>query len=67
MIEILRRFLETRLRNCDIFDEPKVAFDHAFGGVLMFIDLFPEKYEEVKEIWDIYEPEFERKVWGVKW
>lgn len=65
MIEKLRAFLEMRLRNCDVFDEPKVAFDHAFGGVLMFIDLFPEKYEEIEKMWNEYKPEFERKVWGV--
>ena len=67
-VNILTRFLDRQLKYCDTYDKPLTAYDQVFGGVQMFLELYPDNatQDKVAALWnDVYRPQFEHKVYGV--
>lgn len=67
-VNALTRFLDRQLKYCDTYDKPLTAYDQAFGGVQLFLELYPNNItqDKVATLWnDVYRPQFEHKVYGV--
>jgi hypothetical protein len=63
----LRIFLDRYVRYAQEFGwDPQRAYDQAFGGLQLFIELNPELEVDICELWyDEYKPLFEKLVYGV--
>ena len=65
-INALIRNLDRKLRWAKEWDNPKAAFDQAFGALEMYCELYPNDEEKVVELWyEVYKPQFEKVVYGV--
>ena len=67
-LNALIRFLDRQLKYCDTYDKPLTAYDQAFGGVQLFLELYPDNttQDKVAALWnETYQPQFEKKVWGI--
>ena len=63
----LQKFVMYCLRACAKAENNKEIWMHqAFGAVQYHINLFPEQYEAIAEMWNGLKPHFESHIWGTK-
>ena len=63
----LQKFVMYCLRACTKAENNKEIWMHqAVGAVQYHINLFPEEYEAIAEMWNGLKPHFESHIWGTK-
>lgn len=59
-------YLGQCLKDAKRFDNPRTAFDHAFGAATYHQMMFPNDSHKVEQLWEeVYRPQFEKIVYGV--
>jgi hypothetical protein len=61
-------FLDRYIRYAKEWDVPQRAMDQAFGGLQMFLELYPDNLTESKvtDLWyNVYKPQFEKIIYGI--
>lgn len=64
--DALIRFLDYYLKVCKKWKFPEHAFHQAFGGLMMFCELYPNEEEKAYKLWnEVYKPQFEKVVYDI--